>query len=229
MTGTSPTRRELVTMATTRFGAGLIVLPVILFLPAGTLAYWEAWLYVATFFIPVTFILIYLLRHNPALLERRLKSRERDTEQGVVIKLGTVCYLITYLLPGLDNRLGWSDVPVAAVIAADGVFLLSYGLFFLVLRENSYASRVVQVEETQEVISTGPYAVVRHPMYVAVLGMILSTPIALGSWWALIPALLMVPLLVVRIRGEERLLVTELGGYEEYVRTVRYRLIPGIW
>lgn len=229
MSGPERTLRKLAMMAATRFGAGLFVLLVVLFLPAGTLAYWEAWLYVAVFFVPVTLVLIHLLRHDPALLERRLKARERQAEQGLVIKLGTVCYLLTYLLPGLDHRYGWADVPVAAVIAADAVFLLSYGLFFLVLRENSYASRVVEVEEGQKVISTGPYSVVRHPMYVAVLGMLLSTPVALGSWWALIPALPMVPLLVARIRGEERVLVTELDGYDEYMLRVTRRLIPGIW
>ena len=229
MTRSVPARRELETKAAVRFGAGLLVVALVLFLPAGTPAYWEAWLYVVVLFVPVTFVLFYLLKHDPALLERRLEAREREAEQGLVVKLGALCYLLIYLLPGLDRRFGWSDVPVAAVIAADAVFLLGYGLFFLVLRANSYAARVVRVEESQRVITTGPYAVVRHPMYAALLGMLLATPPALGSWWALIPALAVAPLLVVRIRGEERVLLNELDGYAAYVRSVKYRLIPGVW
>lgn len=229
MNGAELARRRLATRAVTRFGAGLVVMLAVLFLPAGTFTYWEAWLYVAVFFVPVTLVLIYLLRHDPALLERRLKARESKPGQGLVVESGAICYLLTYLLPGLDHRFGWSDVPAPAAIAGDAVFLLSYGLFFLVLRENSYASRVVEVQEGQKVISTGPYAVVRHPMYVAVLGTLLSTPVALGSWWAVIPALPLIPLLVARIRSEERMLVADLDGYDEYALRVRYRLVPGIW
>ena len=222
-------RRRLAAMAAARFGAGLAVMLALLLLTAGTCGYWEAWLYILTFFLPAGYVVVYLLRNDPGLLERRLRGGERQAGQRLIIRLGTTCSALTYLLPGLDRRLGWSDVPVAAVVAGDAVFLASYGLFFLVLRANRYASRVIEVERGQQVVSTGPYAVVRHPMYAAVLGMFLSTPVALGSWWALLPAVPMAALLCMRIRGEEQVLVRELEGYAAYMRTVRYRLLPGVW
>jgi protein-S-isoprenylcysteine O-methyltransferase Ste14 len=202
---------------------------VVFFLSAGTFAYWEAWAFIVVLFVPLTLALVYLLRHDLALLERRLRARERQADQNFIIKLAMVSYVFAFLLPGFDRRFGWSDVPVTMVIVADAVFLLAYGLFFLVLRENSYASRVVEIERGQKVVCTGPYAIVRHPMYVAVLGMLLASPVALGSWWALVPALPMAPLIVLRIRGEERLLARQLDGYQTYMKTTRYRLLPGVW
>jgi protein-S-isoprenylcysteine O-methyltransferase Ste14 len=229
MTSRQLSRGQLARKALVRLVAGLLILPALLFLPAGTVAYWEAWAYLAVLFLPITVVFVYLLVNDPELLDRRLRGKEKDARQSLLIKLGSVCCAISFLLPGLDRRFGWSHVPVAAVVAADVLVLLGYGLFALVLRENSYASRVVEVEQGQRVVTTGPYAIVRHPMYLAALVMFLFTPLALGSWWAVIPALPLVAVLVARIRNEEQLLAKELEGYQEYVRNTRYRLIPGVW
>jgi protein-S-isoprenylcysteine O-methyltransferase Ste14 len=224
-----PSRRQLASQALVRFGAGLIVVLAILLLPAGTLEYWQAWAYIAVLFVPMTFVVVYLLLNDPELLERRMRTREKEAEQSLIVKLGSLFYLLAFLVPGFDRRFGWSHVPVAAVATADLVVLIGYGLFILVLRENSYASRVIEVEQEQRVITSGPYAIVRHPMYVGILAIFLATPVALGSWWALIPALPLVPVMVARIRNEERVLANALEGYQDYVRTTRYRLVPGVW
>ena len=193
-------------MAVVRFGAGFIVLVAMRLPPAGTVAYWEAWAYLAVLFVPVTLVLVYLLVNDPGLLERRMRANEKDAGQSLIVKLGSVCYLLAFLVPELDRRFGWSHVPVAAEVAADVVVLVGYGLFTRVLRENSYASRIVEVEQGQRIVTTGPYTIVRHPMYLAILVMALFTPVALGSWWAVMPALPLVAVLVARIRNEERLL-----------------------
>jgi protein-S-isoprenylcysteine O-methyltransferase Ste14 len=205
------------------------VLAVILFIPAGTLAYWEAWVYLGVLLIPFFFVIGYFLRNNPEFLERRMQMRERERAQRRIIGLSWIWFLLAFILPGLDYRWGWSDVPVPVVIAADLVVLLGYGLIVLVFRENQYASRTVQIEQGQQVISSGPYARVRHPMYLGTLLMYLASPVALGSYWALIPALLIIPILVARIGNEEQVLARELRGYVEYQQTTRRRLIPGIW
>lgn len=200
-----------------------------LLLPAGTLAYWQAWLYLSILLMPMLAVLAYLLKHDPALLERRMRTREKATQQRRIVRISILIVALAFLIPGFDQRFGWSRVPVALVIVADLLVLLGYGLFFLVLRENSYASRVVEVQQGQKVITTGPYAVVRHPMYLAVLLMGLLSPLALGSYWAMIPMAFVVPVLVMRIRNEEAMLETGLAGYRDYQQDVRFRLIPGIW
>ena len=155
--------------------------------------------------------------------------REKEASQKMIIRLGSLYYLLIFLIPGFDKRFGWSNVPVVVVIVADVLVLLGYGMFFLVLRENRYASRIIEVEQGQEVISSGPYAIVRHPMYLGVSLMYILSPLALGSYWATIPSLLIIPLLVARIRNEESVLGRELKGYKEYMQKTTYRLIPGIW
>jgi protein-S-isoprenylcysteine O-methyltransferase Ste14 len=212
----------------TRLAVACLVLPLIFFVPAGTWRYWEAWVYLAIVLVPVFFVMRYLLKHDPAFLERRMRTREQQTPQRWVIVVSFLWFFLAFTLPGFDRRFGWSDVPVWAVLLADLVVLLGYGVILRVFRENRYASRVVEVTEGQVVISTGPYAVLRHPMYVGVLLMYLATPVALGSWWALLPALLIVPLLVARIRNEEEVLARDLPGYTDYMQKTRYRLIPGI-
>jgi protein-S-isoprenylcysteine O-methyltransferase Ste14 len=212
-----------------RFVAAIVILPALLVVPAGTLAYWEAWTYLAIVLIPVTLTAAILLVRDPELLQRRMKKGEKDPAQGRIVALAAVLFLALILIPGFDRRFGWSRVPLPAVIAADLVVLVGYGLFIRVLRENRSASRVIEVESGQRVVATGPYAVVRHPMYVAIAMMALATPVALGSWLAFIPALLLVPVLAARIRNEERLLAAELMGYRDYMRTTVYRLIPGVW
>lgn len=200
-----------------------------LFCPAGTTAYWEAWVYLAVLFVPVAFVLAYLLANDPELLERRMRTKEKDAKQSLIVKIGSILYVLTFLIPGFDRRFEWSHVPVTAVIMADVFVLLGYALFMVVLRANTYASRIIEVEQGQHVVTTGPYSIVRHPMYVAVLVMYFSSPVALGSWWAAIAALPLVAVLVVRIRNEERQLVQELEGYQEYTQITKYRLIPGVW
>jgi protein-S-isoprenylcysteine O-methyltransferase Ste14 len=212
-----------------RLIGGSIVIPALLILPAGTVAYWEAWLFSALLLSCLATLAIHLLANDPELLERRLQTTEPDPRQARIVALAGVCFLGLLVVPGFDRRFEWSQVPTTGVIIADLVVVAGVGLFAFVLRENRSASRVVEVRPGQRVVVTGPYAVVRHPMYVAVLLMGLATPMALGSWWALLPALLLIPVLVARIRNEERLLVAELAGYREYTHATPYRLIPGIW
>jgi len=220
---------QLIRMALRRISAAVVVLSVLLFLPAGTLDYWQAWAYFVTLFVPLTFVFFYLIRHDPELLERRMRMKEKEPTQSLIIKLGSLCYVLIFLLPGLDRRFGLSEVPATFSVLADVCVLLGYALFIRVLRVNSFASRIIEVEQEQRVITTGPYARVRHPMYSAVLLMFLATPIALGSWWALLPALLLVIVIVVRLLDEERVLVKELKGYREYMQATRYRLLPFVW
>ena len=205
------------------------VLMAVLFIPAGTLDYWEAWVYLGVLLIPFSFVVGYFLKNNPGFLERRMQTREWEPAQRRIIGLSLLWFILAFVLPGLDQRWGWSDVPVPVVIAADLLVLLGYGLIVLVFRENQYASRTVQVEQGQQVIRSGPYARVRHPMYLGALLMYLASPLALGSYWALLPALLVVPILVARIANEEKVLERDLDGYREYEQKVRHRLLPGIW
>lgn len=222
-------RRRLAAQVVTRLLAGVVLVVAVIILPAGTWAYWEAWVYAAVLFVPMSIAFVYLLRKDPELLERRMRTKEEHAEQSLIQWVGALLYVLIFVLPGFDRRFGWSDVPVWAVAVADLLVLAAYGSFFLVLRENSYASRVVEVEEGQKVITTGPYAIVRHPMYSAIIVMFGASPIALGSWWALLPAWLLVPLLVARILGEEQVLARDLEGYAEYMQVTKYRLLPGVW
>ena len=212
-----------------RFGLSFVVLGVLIFVPAGTLRYWQAWMYLVTLFVPMTAGLSYLVRSDPGLLERRMRKHEKEPAQRRLVRLLWLVSFATYVVPGLDQRFGWSRVPAAASIAADALVLAGYSLILRVFRENTFASRVVEVERGQRVIKTGPYAIVRHPMYLGAVLIFLPTPLALGSYWASIPALLLVPLLVQRIRNEEEVLSRDLPGYREYVGQVRSRLLPRVW
>lgn len=212
-----------------RFVIAFIVLGSMLFLPAGSIYFWQAWLYCGILLIPVFFVFLYFLKKDPELLERRMRFREKEEKQKNIIKLGFVFFFIGFIIPGLDFRYRWSNVPVFLVIAADIIVFLGYLLVFFVLRENSYASRIIEVEKGQKVITSGPYAIVRHPMYLGVLLMYLSTPIALGSYWALIFFLPLLPIVVLRLLNEEEVLLRELPGYKEYCLKTRYHLVPLIW
>jgi protein-S-isoprenylcysteine O-methyltransferase Ste14 len=219
----------LVRRVVVRFAAGAVVIAAVFFGTAGTLAYWQAWLYLLVLLVPVTMALAFFLRHDPALMERRLRGREPRPGQRAVVGATTVVLSLAFILPGLDRRFGWSQVPVAVVLAADLAGLLGYGLFLLVMRENRYASRTIEVEARQQVVTTGPYRVVRHPMYLAASVMYLAAPIALGSWWAVLPALLLPFVLAARVVDEEHMLAEELPGYRQYQSMTKYRLVPGIW
>jgi len=221
--------RSLGRAAGLRLVAAFAVLGGLLFVPAGTLRFWQAWAYLAIGLGLVAGALRYLLRHDPGLLERRMRWKEKAGGQRRIVAASLVAYLASIAVPGLDRRYGWSAVPAALVLLADGVIVIGYLLFLRVLRENPFASRIVEVEEGQRVVTTGRYAVVRHPMYAAVLLIYLPTPLALGSLWGLIPAALLPGALAARIIGEERLLREKLEGYRAYAERTRYRLIPGVW
>lgn len=206
-----------------------LVLGALLFLPAGTLAYWQAWVYVAVLLVPLGGVAAYFLHRDPAFLERRMKLHEPDATQRKIVQWSVVPYLGTYAIPGLDFRMGWSTVPPWAAILADAFVLLGYLFIVWLFHTNRYAGRTVCVEEHQSVVTTGPYAWVRHPMYLGVTVMMIASPVALGSWWALLPALAVPVILAVRAKAEEDLLTRELPGYDAYVRQTRYRLVPGVW
>ena len=198
------------------------------FIPAGTWNYTEAWLYICWTGACMTSITAYLLNKDPALLERRMRMKEKHKEQRVILRFGYLVFGIIFLVPGFDKRFGWSDVSEVSMIAAFFVIFLGYLLFVRVLMENSYASRIIEVETNQKVITTGPYKYIRHPMYSAIMLIYCATPVALGSYWALAGSALVPLLLWMRIRNEEKVLTIELPGYDEYKQKTRYRLIPGI-
>lgn len=205
------------------------VLGLMFFLPAWTLNYWQAWVYIFIVAIPALFLIRYLYKHDPALLERRMRMKERLQGQKIIIGISWLFFLAAFLLPGFDFRFGWSNMPVAAVIVSEVLVLAGYLIVALVFRANSYASRIIEVEKGQKVITTGPYAIVRHPMYVGVLIFYIFSPLALGSYWAVIPALLIAPVIIARIKEEEKELLANLEGYRDYAAKTRYRLLPGIW
>ena len=222
-------KRRLLLGALVKLVGGAVLLGLALFLAAGTVRYWQAWAYLMFLFGCMTFVMTYLYRNDPELLERRLKAREKERVQKRVQALYTPVVLGLWLLPGLDVRWHWSAVPVPVVLAADLLLAVSYFLFFRVIRVNSFAARTVEVERGQRLVTTGPYAVVRHPMYTAIIGIYLATPPALGSYWALLAALPLPFVLALRIRNEEEVLLRDFPEYEAYRRQTRYRLIPWIW
>lgn len=206
----------------------MIVVGLVLFLPAGSLMFWEAWIWWGIISAMTLYITNYFLRKDAGLLSRRMQVKEKEP-QPVLIRLLSFLSLLAYIVPGIDYRYHWSSVPVWIVIVANVLVLLGYVFIFLVFKENSYASTVIQVDKEQQVIQTGPYATVRHPMYLGLLIMQLFTPLALGSYPALIFALLFIPTLIFRIRKEEEVLLRDLPGYRDYYTKTPYRLIPSIW
>jgi len=211
------------------FALAISLTGAMLFLPAGTLDYWQAWLFLAVLFIPVALLCAYFLKNDPQFLARRLMFKEKGKAQRKIIDASKIVFFIGFLVPGLDRRFGWSSVPSELVIFADLVFLLGYYLTFLVFKQNSFAGRTVEIFKGQKLASTGLYAIVRHPMYFAQLLIYLSMPVALGSYWALVPFLAMPAVLVYRIKDEEKLLLKGLAGYRAYCKKTPYRLIPFVW
>ena len=208
---------------------GIVLVGALLFLPAWTMNYPYAWLFICLLFIPMLIMGIVLFIKAPKLLEKRLKNKEKqNTQKGVTILLG-VMFLVGFVLSAIDFRFGWSSVPLWLVIVASVVFELGYLMYAEVMRENMYLSRTVEVQENQKVVSTGLYGIVRHPMYLATLFMFLPLPLILGSFWGLIPFSFYIVAIVIRIINEEKVLTKELDGYKEYKSKVKYRLIPFIW
>ena len=208
---------------------GIVFIGACLFWPAGTFNYWQAWAWLAALFIPMMISLVYLVKRDPALLERRTRTNETRTAQKWIIAVSVIYFLIVFVLPGFDKRFGWSAVPVWLVIAADLVVFAAFSLYNLVIKANTFASRIIEVEQDQQVITSGPYALVRHPMYLSMILFMAATPLALGSYWAFIPSLALIPLLAARAKNEEELLIKDLAGYREYMQKTRYRLFPGVW
>ena len=207
----------------------LIVIGAALFLPAGSLDYWQAWAFMGTLFIPFAFVVSYFLKRDPRFLQRRMQFKEKQVSERGIMRVALLLFIAGFIFPGLDHRYGWSSVSTAVVIVSDAIIFLSYMLVFRVFKENSYASRIVEVEKGQKVVTTGPYSVVRHPMYAGVIPMYLAVPVALASYWALLFFVPVVFVIIFRIFDEERLLLRELKGYKEYTKKVKYRLLPGVW
>ena len=200
-----------------------------LFLPAGSLLFWEAWIYAVVLFVPLVATMLYLVKYDPGLLERRLRFGEKVAKQKMIVRLSQLPFIIGFLIPGLDYRFNWSDISPILVVIANIMVFLGYWWVYLVFRENSYTSRIIEVEKGQKVISTGPYSIVRHPMYLGMTIMNLFTPLALGSWWGMTVFIFIPVVFIFRILNEEYILRKDLPGYEEYCKKVRYRLIPYIW
>jgi protein-S-isoprenylcysteine O-methyltransferase Ste14 len=213
--------------------AGLgVVLGLLLFLPAGTARYWQAWIYLSIFTGTSLLITVQLLRHDRALLERRMRggpSAEKQPAQKFIMLWTSIGFVGLLVVPALDHRLGWSEVPLAVVVLGDLLVLVGFYLISLVYQANTFASATIEVTADQKVISTGPYAIVRHPMYASASLYLLGTPLALGSYWGFLALGAMMPFLIWRLVDEERYLAKNLSGYTEYQKTVRHRLVPFVW
>lgn len=220
---------KLLINALTKFVFGIFLVGTVIFLPAGTLAYPNGWLFMALLFVPILIFGIFMFLKSPDLLRRRLDGKEKEKTQKGVVGLSALMFLGGFIVAGLDFRFGWSNFPSWVVILASVVLLISYALYVEVMRENAYLSRTVKVEEGQRVVSTGLYGIVRHPMYAVTLWLFLAIPLVLGSWWSFLCFLHYPIIIVVRLLNEEKLLEKELDGYAEYKNKVKYRLIPFIW
>ena len=212
-----------------KFLLGIILVGVLVFLPAGTLKFVNGWIFMGVLFVPMFIAGIIMMIKNPKLLARRLDAKEKQKEQGIVIKLSGLMFIAGFVLAGLDFRFNWIKIPMWISYVASGLFILSYVMFGFVLKQNAYLSRTIKVEENQSVVDTGLYGIVRHPMYSATLILFLSMPLILGSIISFFVFLLYPVLIIVRIINEEKVLEKELKGYVEYKKKVKYRLIPFIW
>ena len=220
---------KLIVQAVTRFLAGLFIVGLLLFLPAGTFAFWQAWLLIFILFVPMFIAGLILMKKSPDLLRKRLNAKEEQTEQKTVILLSGLMFLAAFIAAGLNIRFGWFALPGAVSFAAAIVFLLAYVLYAEVMRENAYLSRTIEVQENQKVIDTGLYGIVRHPMYMSTLLLFLAMPLVLGSVISFAIMLAYIPIIFMRIRNEEQVLEEGLEGYREYKQRVRYKMIPFVW
>ena len=220
---------KLLISGLTKLIFGIVLIGLLLFLPAWTFNYFGAWLFLGVLFVPMLIMGAVMLLKAPALLEKRLKNKEKEATQRGVVALSGLAFLGGFLISAFDFRFSWSTVPLWLTVAAAVIFLAGYGIYAEVMRENAYLSRTIEVQEGQKVIDTGLYGIVRHPMYFATLLMFLPIPLILQSFWGLIPMALYPLVIVIRILNEEKVLEEGLEGYSEYMNKVRYRLIPFIW
>ena len=204
----------------------------LLFVPAGTVHYWQAWAYLFIFMGASVLITLYLMGKDPALLERRMRggpTAEKEPVEKLIMLCTSTCFIALLVVPAFDHRFGWSTVPFGGVVAGQALVAIGFHLIFRVYRENTFTSATIEVVANQKVISTGPYAVVRHPMYASASLYLLGTPLALGSYWGFVPIGAMMPFLIWRLYDEERFLARNLPGYTEYQKQVRHRLVPFVW
>ncbi|MBO7301114.1 MAG: isoprenylcysteine carboxylmethyltransferase family protein [Bacteroidaceae bacterium] len=220
---------RLLASACIRFFAGLILVGLLIFLPAGTLHYPCGWLFMAVLFVPMFIAGVVMLFRSPALLEKRLNAKEKEAEQKSVVALSGIMFVAAFVVAGLDFRYSWTAMPVWTVLVATSLFLLAYIMYAEVLRENVYLSRTIEVQENQTVIDTGLYGIVRHPMYSATILLFLSMPLVLGSLPSFVIMLAYIPIIAKRIRNEEAVLRKGLTGYDDYCMKVKYRIIPFVW
>lgn len=210
----------------------LVVMGAVLFVSAWTFNYWQAWVFLSVFGLSSLAVTVYLMKNDPKLLERRMHggpTAEKELSQKIIMSAASIGFAAILIVPALDHRWHWSAVPPYAVIAGNILIVLGWTIILFVFRENTFTSATVEVAADQRVVSTGPYAVVRHPMYSGSLLYFLGIPIALGSWWGLLVGILMMPVFVLRLFDEEKLLARNLPGYSEYMDRVKYRLVPFVW
>ena len=207
----------------------IIFIGVLIFVPAGNIRFLNGWLFIGGIFLPMTFTLIYFYTKDPELLEKRMNIKEKEDAQKKYLKLSLILFVAAYIIPGLDYRFHWSEVPMWLVLVALVIMICGYIMFIVVMKQNRYASRVIEIQHEQKLIDTGLYSLVRQPMYTAATILYLSSVLVLGSYYALIPMLLLPFLLALRINNEEKVLIQGLPGYEEYMKRVKYRMIPLIW
>lgn len=220
---------KLFSQALSKFLFGLIIISLLLFIPAGTLNYPNAWLFLALLFIPMFIAGIIMLIKSPELLKKRLNAKEEENEQKIVILISGAIFLLAFIIAGLNFRFGWSKLPQIVVVVASIIFLLNYIMYAEVLRENMYLSRTVEVSENQKVVDSGLYGLVRHPMYTSTIFLFLSMPLILGSLFSFVIMLIYPIIIFFRIKNEERFLEIKLEGYKEYKEKVKYKIIPFIW
>ena len=220
---------KLFTQAIIKFLGGLLIVGLLLFLPAGTFAWWQAWLLLGILFVPMFIAGLIMMKRSPDLLRKRLDVKEEEKEQKTVIVLSGLMFLAAFIVAGLNFRFRWIVLPVWVSWAAAVLFLLAYVLYAEVLRENVWLSRTVEVQENQKVVDTGLYGIVRHPMYMTTLFLFLSMPLVLGSVISFVIMLLYIPIIAKRIRNEEQVLEGGLEGYAEYKKRIRYKVIPFVW
>lgn len=220
---------KLFSQALIKFLFGLVIVSLLLFIPAGSINYYNGWLFIALLFIPMLIAGIIMFLKSPELLKRRLNAKEEEKEQKIVILISGIMFLLAFILAGLNFRFGWFQLPQTVVIIASIIFISSYIMYAEVLRENMYLSRTVEVSENQKVIDTGLYGIVRHPMYTSTIFLFLSMPLVLDSIFSFIVMLIYPIVIISRIKNEEKVLERELEGYKEYKEKVKYRIVPFIW